>query len=110
MMKTALITGASSGMGLEFAKILAREGYYLVLVARRENLLENLRTNLLSKHKIKVTIICLDLSVRENSEKLYKTVIEKGIKVDLLINNAGFGDFGEFVETNYKKKDRKSVV
>ncbi|TFD94369.1 SDR family oxidoreductase [Jeotgalibacillus sp. R-1-5s-1] len=103
MNKTALITGASSGIGLEFSKIMAREGFDLVLVARRQDLLENLKHELEAAHPIKATVIVMDLSMHENAEKLYDTVASSGTHIDVLVNNAGFGDYGDFIETDPQK-------
>lgn len=89
----ALITGASSGIGLEFAKSLSKLGYDLILVARRKEKLEEIS----KKIKTKVEVFTLDLSVEENVFKLHEET--KG-RVDLLINNAGFGVYGEFISTN----------
>jgi len=90
----ALITGASSGMGRDMARVLAHQGYDLIVVARRKERLKQLAEEL----EVKVTIICMDLSVEENCFQLYQKVKNKNI--DLLINNAGFGLFGEFHETD----------
>ena len=84
----ALITGASSGIGRDMARYLSQLGYDLVIVARRENLLEELKKEL----KTKVIIEKMDVSVPENCHKLF----EKYPDIDILINNAGFGKFGEF--------------
>ena len=88
----ALITGASNGLGADFAKELSKEGYDLVLVARSKEKLEKLAKEL----KTNVEIEVMDVSVKENVYKLYNKY--KG-KIDLLINNAGFGAFGKFTET-----------
>ena len=90
----ALITGASSGIGRDMAKVLASYGYDLILVARRKEKLDELKEEL----KVNVTTIKMDLSIPENSYKLYERVKSKGI--DILINNAGFGLFGMFVNTD----------
>lgn len=89
----ALITGASNGLGADFAKELSKEGYDLILVARSKEKLEKLAKEL----KTNVEIEVMDLSVKENVYKLYNKY--KG-KVDLLINNAGFGAFGKFIDTD----------
>ena len=89
----ALITGASNGLGLEFAKYLDKLGYDLILVARNENKLKEIKESL----DCEVEVIPMDLSIEENLYKLYD--MTKG-KVDLLINNAGFGVFGGFTETD----------
>lgn len=92
----ALITGASSGIGRDMARYLSRLGYDLIIVARRKELLEELKNDLQTNVKIEV----LDLSVKENCEKLFFDNKE----IDLLINNAGFGEFGEFSETDLNKE------
>lgn len=89
----ALITGASSGMGRDMARVLSKKGYDLILVARRKNKLEELAKEL-NTH---VKIIKLDLSLEENCFKLYEQVKKEDI--DILINNAGFGLFGMFYKT-----------
>lgn len=90
----ALITGASSGMGRDMARILAKNGYDLILVARRKERLLELKKELSTN----ITVISMDLSIEDNNYKLYERVRNK--KIDLLINNAGFGLFGEFYETD----------
>lgn len=90
----ALITGASSGMGRDMARVLAKKGYDLILIARRKDRLEELSKEL----EVKTTIIALDLSIEENCFKLYTKVKNKDI--DIVINNAGFGLFGLFTETD----------
>ena len=85
----ALITGASSGMGADMARILSSKGYDLILVARRKDRLENLKKEL----KTKVEIIPMDISDEQNCMDLYKKV--KNQDIDILINNAGFGVFGK---------------
>lgn len=95
-MKTALITGASRGIGLDLAKVFARLGYNLVLVSRNAALLEEVRQKLISEYIIDVEIIARDLSVPDAATEIYREVEQKGIRVDILVNNAGVGDFGEF--------------
>ena len=89
----ALITGASSGMGRDMARILSKMGYDLILLARRRESLLELKKEL----DTNVTVISMDLSIVQNNYKLYEKVKNKNI--DILINNAGFGLFGEFVKT-----------
>jgi len=98
MNKTALITGASNGIGKELAIIHAKNKGNLVLVARRENLLEELKTELEQKYNISVTIIAKDLSLRNAAKEIFDEVNAKGIQIDYLINNAGFGGYGKFYE------------
>ena len=92
----ALVTGASSGIGRDMARVLSEKGYDLVVVARRVELLEALKNEL----KTNVEIVNLDISKRENCEKLF----EEHKDIDLLINNAGFGLFGKFYETDLDKE------
>ena len=94
----ALITGASSGMGKDMARILSNMDYDLILVARRKERLEDLKKEL----NTNVTIIPMDLSVEDNCFKLYEKV--KKEKIDFLINNAGFGLFGLFTETDLHRE------
>ena len=89
----ALITGASSGIGRDMARILSKKGYDLILVARRKERLLELKKEL----DTKVTTIAMDFSIEKNNYELYEKVKSK--KIDVLINNAGFGLFGEFVKT-----------
>ena len=90
----AIITGASSGIGRDLARVLADKGCNLILVARRKDKLDELAKEL----NTKVKVINLDLSLENNVFKLYESV--KNEEIDILINNAGFGLFGVFHETN----------
>ncbi len=98
MKNVALVTGASSGLGKEFANIHAERGGDLVIVARSQEKLNELKLELEEKHKIKVLVIVKDLSLSYAAAEVYDEVSKKGIKVDYLINNAGFGGVGEFHE------------
>lgn len=91
----ALITGASSGMGRDMAKILSQKGYDLILVARDEKKLEEVKKQL----KTETKIVVMDISKEENCKKIY----EENKDIDILINNAGFGDCGHFEETSLDK-------
>lgn len=91
----ALITGASSGIGRDMARILSQKGYELIAVARDEEKLEQLKSEL----KTNVKIIAIDISNVENCKKIY----EENKDIDILINNAGFGDCGYFAETTLEK-------
>ncbi|EHD0129781.1 MULTISPECIES: SDR family NAD(P)-dependent oxidoreductase [Vibrio] len=98
MTNTALITGASSGIGLELAKIHASKGGNLILVARSESKLNNLKTELENQHGIQVTVIALDLSQPSSAQALFEQTEARSLQVDTLINNAGFGGHGKFHE------------
>lgn len=104
MNKTALITGASSGIGLEFAKIHASKGDNLVLVARNKAKLDELKIELESKYNISVYTIGKDLSVIGSAKEIYDETSRQNIQVDYLINNAGFGNHGMFSETDWNKE------
>ena len=103
MNKTALITGASSGIGKEFAQIHASNGGDLVIIARNENKLNELKQELEENYKIKVLIITKDLSLPNSAKEIYEKVKAENIKVDFLINNAGFGGVGMFSERDIEK-------
>lgn len=103
-MKTALVTGASSGIGTAFATALAERGYNLVLVARSENKLKQLAADLQSTHNISAEAIPQDLTVPNAAATLFNHVTAKEIHIDLLINNAGFGDYGLFAESSLDKQ------
>lgn len=96
--KVALITGASSGIGREFARIHAANGGDLVIIARRKDKLNELKQELEKKHNVKVKVIAKDLTLPQALIEIYNEVKEAGIKVDYLINNAGFGGRGYFHE------------
>jgi len=103
-MATALITGASSGIGLELAKVHASKGDDLVLVARNKTKLDELKSELESKYKITVYTIGKDLSSAIAAKEVYDETTKQKIEIDYLINNAGFGDFGMFVESDWNKE------
>jgi short-subunit dehydrogenase len=103
-MRTALITGASSGIGLELAKIFAQHHIALVLVARSEDKLNELANDLKNQYNIPVLVIAKDLSDYNNSKTLFDQCDQQNIQIDYLINNAGFGDFGLFAESDWNKQ------
>lgn len=98
MTKVALITGASAGLGIEFARQLSRRGNRLVLAARRKERLENLAAELGNARAI-----AIDLSMTNAAATLMADVEEKGETVDILVNNAGFGLIGKFAELDTKR-------
>lgn len=101
MSKTALITGASSGIGEELARIHAKAGDNLVIVARSSDKLAALKQELEQAHNIKVTTITKDLGQSNAPKEVYDEVKQAGIEVDYLINNAGFGGLGKFHERDW---------
>jgi short-subunit dehydrogenase len=109
-MKTALITGASSGIGLEFAHLFAKDHYNLVLVARRENKLKEITQDLVNDYGIKVTNIPMDLVKENASRDLYNMIKEKKITIDVLINNAGYGQHGAFKDTDWKTEQNMILL
>jgi hypothetical protein len=106
MIKTALITGASGGIGYELAKIFAKNGINLVLVARSKNKLDELKSELENQYGIMVVTIGKDLTNPESAREVYLEIKKQGINIEYLINNAGFGDFGMFTETGWKKEEK----
>ncbi|MBK9141020.1 MAG: SDR family oxidoreductase [Candidatus Melainabacteria bacterium] len=103
MKDVALITGASSGIGLELAKIHASKRRDLILVARRLNRLEELKEELSSKYGVEVMVIEKDLSKIHAATELYEKIKETGVQIDFLINNAGFGGHGRFHERDWDR-------
>ena len=102
--KTALITGASSGLGAEYAVQLAQKGYdLLILVARREDRLKQLGDTLQSKYGVKTTPLSVDLSLSEDIESVIKLIKETS-NIEFLINNAGFGTVGRFSRVEPQKE------
>lgn len=99
-----LITGSSSGIGLELARIFASHKRNLILVARSEAPLEKLKTELVSQHGVQVQIFPMDLSLWDSAKKLHSTVSDHGWHVDTLVNNAGFGDHGTFVDSDWRRQ------
>ena len=102
--KTALITGASSGIGLELARLFAGDGYRLVLVARNRGVLRALGDELQAKHGIEVRVSPKDLAHPASPTELYQELQEAGIVLDVLVNNAGFGGAGPFLKTDWNNE------
>lgn len=103
-MPTALITGASSGLGAEFARQLAPKGYDLVLTARSQDALNQLAEELRQAYGIQTDVIPLDLTEADAPSQLYRQVCDRQLQIDFLINNAGFGDYGEFAQADLGKQ------
>ena len=96
--ETVLITGASSGIGLELAKCFAADGCRLVLVARNRQALEELAGNLRVKFKIETIVLPADLSLPNAPKQIFDSLADQKISVDVLVNNAGFGLHGPFAD------------
>jgi|TARA_B110000238_G_scaffold192730_1_gene228350 hypothetical protein len=109
-MSTALVTGASDGIGLEFCKILAGRGYNLILVSRREALLHQISSDLSTEHGIQCTVIAADLAKPKAAQKLFEATQQKGLQVDFLINNAGLLHNGFFTELDLKAQETMMTV
>ena len=94
--KTALITGASSGLGADFARQLAERGCNLILAARRMERLQELQTEIIAKYSVTVECVAIDLLAANAPQQLYDQLKNSGKVVDVLVNNAGLGLYGEF--------------
>ncbi len=104
--KTALITGASSGIGEEFARQLAARGTHLVLVARSEDKLIALAAQLAKQHGIRASVIPADLGQPGAAQRLFDRCRSEQLAVDLLVNNAGFGTYGPFEEISAERDNQ----
>ncbi|ASM73519.1 MULTISPECIES: SDR family NAD(P)-dependent oxidoreductase [Roseobacteraceae] len=103
MPNTALITGASSGIGMEFARYHASKGGDVILTARRKDTLDALAAEVRTAHGVNAHVVALDLGAEGGAQALYDHVKEAGLTVDILINNAGFGGQGRFLDRELAK-------
>jgi uncharacterized protein len=101
--KTALITGASFGIGMEFARVFAREGYNLVLVARNGDRLRQLASELEKAHSTRSLILATDLTEPGAAAYVLDQTTRADIQVDVLVNNAGFGQYGMFADNDLEE-------
>lgn len=99
----ALVTGASSGFGVELAKVLAGRGVDLVIAARRRDRLDSLAAQLRQEHKIDVVVMPVDLSASDGPRQLFDAIQTAGLQIDILINNAGLGYFGQFLTQTFEQ-------
>ena len=106
MTQTALITGASSGIGKELARLFARDGIDTVLVARSMDKLKELKDELEREYRIKAYVFPCDLSIKDAAEEVYAFTEENGIVIDYLVNDAGFGDKSYFKDSDWDKQYR----
>ncbi|HUX38664.1 MAG TPA: SDR family oxidoreductase [Rectinemataceae bacterium] len=102
--KTVLITGASAGIGRETAYVFAEHNYDLVLAARRQERLEEIKRDIETRHGVSVSIFPVDLSRLDSAAALHAETIAKGLSIDILINNAGFGTSGKFTEIDIDRE------
>lgn len=107
---TALVTGASAGIGEAFARELAREGADLILVARSKDKLHALSADLKRAHRIEAHVFPADLRFQETPRQLFEDIRNAGLEVDLLVNNAGIGRYGCFEEVESEKDDAMIAV
>jgi len=103
---TALITGASEGIGMELARIHASKGDHLVLVARRGDRLEALKKELEEQFGIQVMVIAKNLSLANSPQEVFEATQKANLAIDILVNNAGFGHFDLFTDSPWEKEDR----
>ncbi len=103
MCAKAVVTGASNGIGLELARLLARDGYDLLLVARSEERLKEVSEELNREFGVKAEYLPADLTQADSCERIFEAA---GKETDILINNAGFGDYGRFATCDWKKQEK----
>lgn len=102
--KYALVTGASSGIGYELAKLFAEDGKNIVVVARSQDRLEKLKTEIENRYGTKAIVVVKDLSKPDAPQEIYSELEKKNINIDVLVNNAGFPVHGKFAETDLKEE------
>src|SRR5262245_61771709 len=104
--KTALVTGAANGIGLELSRLLAADGYNVVILSRDRTRLERVKADLSSRYQISIRCEARDLSEPRAAFRLWEALVDAGINVDVLINNAGVGLYGEFDQQDPEELDR----
>jgi short-subunit dehydrogenase len=104
MKNVALITGASTGIGKDFAHIHAEKGGDLVVIARSQDKLEELKAELEKKYKVEVLVIAKDMGLANAPQEIYNEIKGAGIEIEYLINNAGFGALGKFHEMDMERQ------
>jgi len=102
--KTALVTGAASGLGFEVSLLLAKDKYHLILIDIDSEKLEQAKENILKSYQTKITLMVKDLSLENIAQDIYNDIGDTAI--DVLINNAGFGLFGPFYDTNWERESK----
>jgi uncharacterized protein len=106
MKNYAVITWASSGIGKEFAEIFAKDGHNLVLVARSLLKLQSIKSDLEKTYKIEVIVLEKDLSLENSAKEIYTFTKAEHLRIDYLVNNAGFGDYGEFATSDDERNNQ----
>ncbi|WP_270180819.1 SDR family NAD(P)-dependent oxidoreductase [Alkalihalobacillus sp. CinArs1] len=109
-MKTALITGASTGIGKQFAYTLAEKGLNVILVSRTKEKLDRIADDLKKTYNVQAIVIPKDLSIEGNAQEVYDNVHSMGFTVDMLINNAGAGTTGELLEKTVEKNHQQVML
>ena len=104
MGKTALITGASVGIGYELSKVFAKNGYNLVLVSRNLEKMKIVSNEIIKLHDIQIKLIIIDLCRQSAPQELYDEITRENIKIDVLVNNAGIGVYGKYTESSIEKQ------
>jgi uncharacterized protein len=102
----ALITGASGGIGYELVTLMASKGHNMILVARSEQRLKEIATDLIKKYNIKIIPLTSDLAKEGERMKLVNYIRENNLKINILVNNAGFGDAGYFADADWEKNEK----
>jgi short-subunit dehydrogenase len=110
MAEVALVTGASGGIGEDLARLIAAAGRDVVLLARNAPKLQALADELSRAHRISATVLAMDLSAPGAADEVARTLAERRINIDMLINNAGFGTHGEFARENPVEQSRMLQV
>jgi len=105
MKNFSLVTGASNGIGLDLAHLLAKDKHDLILVARSAGKLADIKASIEKEFGVKVKIIVADLSLPDAASKLFDEIQKENIHIDILVNNAGFGDYCSFAECNWQKQE-----
>lgn len=109
MSQTVLITGASNGIGKACARVFARKGYDLVLVARHREKLEAVKAEL-SEYDVNIKVVAMDLTGEDAAVDLYNNLVLDDISIDILVNNAGFGDRGAFHDSSWEKQKKMVLL
>ena len=109
MSQTVLITGASNGIGKASARVFARKGYDLVLVARHREKLEAVKAEL-SEYDVHIKVVAMDLTGEDAAVDLYNNLVLDDISIDILVNNAGFGDHGAFHDSSWEKQKKMVLL